>query len=302
MVSCSLLACAKVNFYIEILGHRSDGYHEVRMILQSIDLADRIHLDLIETGILIECQHPEVPTDQRNLAYRAAELLQKTYGSNGSKGGVRIQIEKNIPVAAGLAGGSTNAAAVLVGLNYLWDLKLSQVELEALAAKLGSDIPFCLLGGTQLATGRGEILQRLPDLPVTALVLAKHYSLGISTAWAYQTYRLLKIAGQMPDAPANGYEFAFNRPDPVTVAQHLYNALEHPVLSQHPEISHLKEKLVQAGALGSLMSGSGPTVFAVMPSMEMALKAQQELSRDYPEIQFWATQTTSTGIQFQDLN
>lgn len=291
------MAFAKVNFYIQILGHRSDGYHDVRMILQSINLADRIQIDLTKTGISIECDHPKVPLDQSNLAYRAAELLQKTYGCGG---GIRIQIEKNIPVAAGLAGGSTNAAAVLVGLNHLWDLQLSQVALEALAAQLGSDIPFCLTGGTQLATGRGEILQRLPDLPVTALVLAKHYSLGVSTAWAYQTYRAMKGAGQIPDAPVSGHEFALHSPDPVTVAQHLYNDLEYPSLLQYPEISQLKESLVQAGALGSLMSGSGPTVFAIMPSPEMALKAQQKLSQAYPEIQFWATQTTSMGIQFQD--
>ncbi len=160
MQACTLIARAKINLYLEILGSRPDGYSEVAMVLQSIHLADRLQLKCRPHGIHLTCDRPEVPADARNLAYQAAELLQKECHSAA---GVEIHIEKHIPVAAGLAGGSADAAAVLVGLNQLWGLGLTVGELQSLAARLGSDIPFCIQGGTQLATGRGEVLEPLAD-------------------------------------------------------------------------------------------------------------------------------------------
>ena len=191
MRSYSLIAPAKINLYLEIIGDRPDGYHELAMILQSINLADQIDLHVASTeAIRVHCNHPQVPTDKSNLAYRAAALMVREFpDAFNNFGGIDISIKKKIPVAAGLAGGSTNAAAVLVGIDLLWDLGLTQSELEQLGAELGSDVPFCISGGTVIATGRGEKLSPLPNLDQIHIVLAKYRSLEVSTAWAYQTYR-----------------------------------------------------------------------------------------------------------------
>jgi len=191
MDSCSLIAPAKINLYLEIIGDRSDGFHELVMILQSVELADRIDIQPSNTEeIYIYCDHPQVPADKTNLAYRAAELMCQTFPDvYANYGGVAIKIEKNIPVAAGLAGGSGNAAAVLVGINLIWKLGLTRPELQELAAKLGSDIPFCVSGGTAIATGRGEKLAVLKNLTETWVILAKYDNISVSTPWAYKTYR-----------------------------------------------------------------------------------------------------------------
>ncbi|MFO5472526.1 MAG: 4-(cytidine 5'-diphospho)-2-C-methyl-D-erythritol kinase, partial [Dolichospermum sp.] len=189
MRSYSLIAPAKINLYLEIIGSRADGYHELAMILQSIDLSDQIDIHTASTeNIRIYCNHPQVPTDQTNLVYKAADLMAKEFPQAFSNfGGVDITIKKNIPVAAGLAGGSSNAAAVLVGIDLLWDLGLTQSELEELGANLGSDVPFCIGGGTAIATGRGEKLSPLQSLDNLHIVLAKYRSLEVSTPWAYKT-------------------------------------------------------------------------------------------------------------------
>ena len=186
MRSYSLIAPAKINLYLEIIGNAPGGYHELAMVLQSISLADRVHLRANGTQrFQCHCNNAQVPGDRTNLAYRAAELMAKQFPEAFSRyGGVDIYIQKQIPVAAGLAGGSSNAAAVLVGVNLMWQLGLTQPQLQQLAAQFGSDIPFCVSGGTALATGRGEILEPLPDLGQLSVVLAKYRSLEISTAWA----------------------------------------------------------------------------------------------------------------------
>ena len=191
MRSYTLIAPAKINLYLEIIGDRPDGYHELVMVLQSIDLADRLELHPNGTDeVRLQCHHPEVPLNQSNLAYKAAQLMRQEFPKVASNyGGVDITIDKRIPVAAGLAGGSADAAAVLVGLDLMWDLGLTQPELQTLAAKLGSDVPFCLSGGTAIATGRGEQLDPLKDLDNLWIVLAKYQNLTVSTAWAYQAYR-----------------------------------------------------------------------------------------------------------------
>ncbi|MBD0265927.1 MAG: 4-(cytidine 5'-diphospho)-2-C-methyl-D-erythritol kinase, partial [Tolypothrix sp. Co-bin9] len=191
MRSYSLIAPAKINLYLEIIGDRPDGYHELAMILQSIGLADQIQVHSISTdNIRVHCNHPQVPTDKSNLAYRAAELMVRQFPEAFARyGGVEITVNKQIPVAAGLAGGSTNAAAVLVGIDLLWKLGLTQSELEELGGILGSDVPFCVAGGTAIATGRGEQLSPLPSLDNIYVVLGKYRSLEVSTPWAYKTYR-----------------------------------------------------------------------------------------------------------------
>lgn len=302
MQACTLIARAKINLYLEILGSRPDGYSEVAMVLQSIHLADRLQLKCRPHGIHLTCDRPEVPTDARNLAYQAAELLQKECHSAA---GVEIHIEKHIPVAAGLAGGSADAAAVLVGLNQLWGLGLTVGELQSLAARLGSDIPFCVQGGTQLATGRGEVLEPLADWEGIPVLLAKPKHLGVSTAWAYQAFRSRReiLGATAPSEPAlptlPQALAALSRQDPPALARSLRNDLEQVVLPEYAIVGELRQALLSAGALGSLMSGSGPTVFGIMPSLELAAQVRNTLRHQFQDVEFWVTQFAPTGILLQ---
>lgn len=293
----SLKAPAKINLYLEITGNRPDGYHDLVMVLQSIDLSDRLDIRQIGSDqIFIHCDHPEVPTDRRNLAYKAAEILQKRYPDQG---GVEITITKNIPIGAGLAGGSTDGAAVLVGLNRLWNLGLTQIELQELGAQLGSDVPFCIGGGTVLAVGRGEILSPLPALEGLSLVICKPRNLGISTAWAYQTFRSQQLLAprhhspQMLAAIATGDSSNYRQ-----IARLLYNDLERVVLPAYPAIAALKEHLQAQECLGALMSGSGSTVFAIAQNLEAAhrLAASITTTQDQ-QIDVWVTTSLNHGIQ-----
>ncbi len=292
MQACTLDARGKINLYLGILGDRPDGFHEVAMVLQSIDLAD--HLQLSPTALTIElhCDHPQIPTDETNLAYRAAALLKSEFGRLD---GIKIEIQKRIPVAAGLAGGSTDAAAVLVGMNQMWELGLTVADLQTLAARLGSDIPFCISGGTQLATGRGEILEPLNDLDQVPLVLAKHRQISVSTAWAYQAYRQLHRSPQ-PASALREMLTALAHRDPQQIANHIHNDLELPVLQEHPAVAELKALIDRSGALGTMMSGSGPSVFGIFESLETAQATSQRLSSIHADIEFWATKTAPTGI------
>ncbi|MFS8895027.1 4-(cytidine 5'-diphospho)-2-C-methyl-D-erythritol kinase [Synechococcus sp. R3-13] len=302
MQACTLIARAKINLYLEILGSRPDGYSEVAMVLQSIHLADRLQLKSRPHGIHLTCDRPEVPADARNLAYQAAELLQKECHSAA---GVEIHIEKHIPVAAGLAGGSADAAAVLVGLNQLWGLGLTVGELQSLAARLGSDIPFCVQGGTQLATGRGEVLEPLADWEGIPVLLAKPKHLGVSTAWAYQAFRSRQgsLGGDAlpkPTLPTLPQALAaLSRQDPPALARSLRNDLEQVVLPEYAIVGELRQALLSAGALGSLMSGSGPTVFGIMPSLELAAQVRNTLRHQFQDVEFWVTQFAPTGILLQ---
>lgn len=311
MRSYSLIAPAKINLYLEILGDRPDGYHELAMILQSIELADRIELRSLSTDtIRVHCNHPQVPLDASNLAYRAVELMAQQFPDVFARfGGVEVIINKQIPVAAGLAGGSTDAAAVLVGVDMMWQLGLTQPELQDLAAKLGSDIPFCIAGGTALATGRGEELSPLPDLDSLYVVLAKDRNLMISTAWAYQTYRtqfghtyvrdaqsLESRAHRVHSGPMVN---AIYTKDGTKIAQLLHNDLEKVVLSTAPQVLQLREAFQSSGALGTMMSGSGPTVFALCESEAQAQEVQQKVRARIPdpEVDFWVTKFSNHGIQ-----
>lgn len=295
--SLSLKAPAKINLYLEITGNRPDGYHDLVMVLQSIELSDRLDLRMTGTDkIHILCTHPEVPTDETNLAHKAAKLLQDLYPDFG---GVEITITKNIPIGAGLAGGSSNAAAVLVGLDRLWNLGLTQGELIDLSAQLGSDVPFCISGGTVLAVGRGEVLSPLPPLENLALVICKPRNLGISTAWAYQTFRSQGLlaanrhkgnSSQMLAAIASRDESSHRQ-----IARLLYNDLERVVLPAYPQISHLKSSLEAQECLGVLMSGSGSTVFAIAQNPDSAQRIADGINRD--DIDVWVTTTSIHGIQ-----
>ncbi|WP_373529827.1 4-(cytidine 5'-diphospho)-2-C-methyl-D-erythritol kinase [Nostoc sp.] len=312
MHSYTLIAPAKINLYLEIIGERPDGYHELSMILQSIGLADQIDLHSISAdSIRVHCNHPQVPTDNTNLAYRAAELMATQFPEAFRKyGGVDITINKHIPVAAGLAGGSTNAAAVLLGIDLLWKLGLTQSELEELGARLGSDVPFCVAGGTAIATGRGEQLSPLPSLDNIYIVLAKYRSLEVSTAWAYQTYRQQfgnsyirdtdNLAARANAVHSGAIVKAIFDKDTKQIAQKLHNDLERVVLPAYPQVLQLREVIAnQEGILGTMMSGSGPTVFALIESQQQAeqLKMQVREAVHDEDLELFVTRTITHGIQ-----
>ena len=294
----SLKAAAKINLYLEITGNRPDGYHDLVMILQSIDLCDRVDIRKIGIDeIQVTCTNPEVPCDRSNLAYKAAALMQTNFPEIG---GVEIAIDKQIPMGAGLAGGSANAAAVLVGIDRLWDLGLTQSQLCEFAAQLGSDIPFCVVGGTALATGRGEILSPLPDLKDLVLVICKPRQISISTVWAYQTFRshgLLAnnpvkheaLCSQMVAAIASGGESA-----PTKIGRLLYNDLERAVLPEYPELVDLENKLLDQECLGAMMSGSGSTMFAIAADLDRAYKIAEAVRTD--DIDVWVVKSLVRSI------
>ncbi len=250
-------APAKINLTLDVLHKRSDGYHEVEMIMTTVDLADRIGLEIREDEkIQILSVDRFVPNDYRNLAYQAAKLLKDTYHV---KLGVSITIEKNIPVAAGLAGGSSDAAATLRGLNTLWGLGLSLEELAQLGTKIGSDVAFCVYGGTALATGRGELIQELPAPPNSWVILAKP-TLGVSTADIYGKMKLDKII----HPKTNQMIEAIENKDFDQMCDSIGNVLEDVTLKLYPEVAVLKEQMQKFGADAVLMSGSGPTVFGLV--------------------------------------
>ena len=311
MHSYSLIAPAKINLHLEIIGDRPDRFHELVMILQSIDLADQIDIHANSTqNISIHCNHPQVPLDETNLAYRAAKLMCEQFPDvYHNFGGVDIVIKKNIPVAAGLAGGSTNAAAVLVGINMMWKLGLTQPELQDFAAKIGSDVPFCVSGGTAIATGRGEKLDPINDLDNIWVVLAKYNNLNISTAWAYQTYRQQYSNTYISDAEGIKSRTAKLHSSPLVsaiihkqtseIGNLLYNDLEKVVLPKYPQVAQLRSAFAEVEILGTMMSGSGPTVFALCESESQALSVKQQVKETLsdPNLDFWVTKLSSGGIQ-----
>lgn len=256
-------ANAKINLTLDILGKRPDGFHEVAMVMQSIGLHDTLTMEKTDGEIALSINVPWLKADEKNLAWRAAELVRQEYGL---KGGVRMELVKRIPIAAGLAGGSADAAAVLKGMNELYNLQMSEARLCELGAKLGSDIPFCLMGGTMLATGRGEVLTRLADMPETWVVLAKP-RISVSTAWAYQNYDE-QGAEKHPDNEA--IKKAIARGNRKAVAGLLCNVLESVTIKKYDVIADYKQMMLDKGAMASMMSGSGPTVFGLARNREQA--------------------------------
>ena len=250
-------APAKINLSLDVLHKRSDGYHEVEMVMTTIDLADRIELtNLSDDTIKILSHNRFVPDDGRNLAYQAAQLLKEKMNI---KKGVAISIDKVIPVAAGLAGGSSDAAATLKGLNRLWDLGLSMDELAELGAEIGSDVSFCVYGGTALASGRGEKIKHLPAPPNCWVILAKP-TIGVSTADVYKNLDLKNMTHPNTKAMVSALEHG-NYHD---ICSNLGNVLESVTLDMHPEVSQIKDQMERFGADAVLMSGSGPTVYGLV--------------------------------------
>ncbi|WP_096156079.1 MULTISPECIES: 4-(cytidine 5'-diphospho)-2-C-methyl-D-erythritol kinase [Bacillus] len=250
-------APAKINLSLDVLHKRPDGYHEVEMVMTTIDLADRVELTSRKDGVIHIVSHNRfVPDDNRNLAYQAAQLLKDKFSITD---GVSISITKTIPVAAGLAGGSSDAAATLRGLNRLWKLGLSLDDLAEIGAQIGSDVSFCVYGGTALATGRGEIIKPIPAPPHCWVVLAKP-TIGVSTSEIYGNLDVEKV--EHPDVA--GMVQAIQNEDYDQVTSLLGNALETVTLKLYPEVANIKDQMKKFGADAVLMSGSGPTVFGLV--------------------------------------
>lgn len=270
-LSVFLKAPAKINLSLDVLHRRPDGYHEVDMVMTMIDLADRIALEERNDGdIRLWSNSGIIPLDEHNLAWRAAALLRERFGI---RKGVTISIYKEIPVSAGLAGGSSDAAAVLKGLNHLWRLGASLEELMEIGQALGSDVPFCLLQGTARATGRGERLEPLPTMPSCWVVLAKP-PIGISTADVYGQLDVSEIQ-ERPNTAA--LIAALTAGDFQGIVRHMGNVLEPVVFRRHPEVAALKDRMLRFAKQGVLMSGSGPTVYALLRQEAQARKLMRDL-------------------------
>lgn len=242
------------------------------MVMQTVGLQDTLQLEKTAGGIELKIDMPGLSADERNLAWQAAQLMLDAYAIGG---GVRITLQKRIPIAAGLAGGSTDAAAVLRGMNELYSLGLGQEELCRLGEKLGSDVPFCVLGGTMLAYGRGEQLKRLPDLPECFVVLAKP-PIAVSTAWAYKNYDA-QGAELHPDNEKIQQEIAAGSLHGISGL--LCNVLESVTIKKYDEISRYKKLMLEHGAMASMMSGSGPTVFALVKSESLAVEIASRMQQ-----------------------
>ena len=278
-------AQAKINLYLDVVGKREDGYHNLETIFHSIGLHDDVIISKKQTkDITVHCEHPKVPCDSRNLAYRAAQLLSNAVDGIG---GIAIDIHKRIPVAAGLAGGSANAAAVLHGVNELFGLGFTQETLMHFGAQLGADVPFCLHGGAALGLGIGGQLTRLPALSDVPLFLLNP-GIEISTAAVFKKLNFSLTTSEKEGIIIETY---IKKGDVVGIGKNLYNLLEVPVFSEYPEIAALKTELsMQAGCYGALMSGSGATLFAVMQDSKAAHKSESHFKN---RVSFCTTAVTS---------
>jgi 4-diphosphocytidyl-2-C-methyl-D-erythritol kinase len=271
--SIELKARAKINLSIDILGKREDGYHEVKMIMQTLKLHDRIIIEPLTHGIDVVPNRQYVPPGAGNIAYKAAELIINKYNI---KSGVRVKIDKRIPVAAGLGGGSSDAAAVLIGINKLFSLGLSYKELMILGKEIGADVPFCVKGGTMLAEGIGEKLTGLTGLNKVPIVLVKP-NIRVSTSWVYKNLILEKI-DERPDTDLLIEAIEGNNIN--LIADNLSNVLEIVTAERFRVIKKIKKMMIERGAKGSLMSGSGPTVFGMFTDMDKANSAYRKFRKE----------------------
>lgn len=263
-------AKAKINLTLDVLGKREDGYHDLKMIMVEIPLADTVTLTKQE-GISVNTNLTFLPNNEKNIAFRAAKLF---FEATGIQGGVSIEIEKKIPVSAGLAGGSTDAASVFLGLNELYEANLPLEKLQQLGNTIGKDIPFCLQGGVALAEGTGERLSVLPKLPSCWIVLIKPKHINVSTKEVFTSLQASKLELH-PDT--QGAISALESGDLQGISRRMYNVLEEVTAKKHPLISELKSVMLEEGAMGSVMSGSGPSVFGIFDSLDNAQKAKDRL-------------------------
>lgn len=273
MDEISLKALAKINLGLDVLEKREDGYHEVRMVMQTIHLYDRVEIKKTRSPhIHVETNLYYLPVNEDNLVYRAAKLMKDEFQI---KEGVRIVLQKFIPVAAGLAGGSSDAAAVLVGLNRIFNLGLKQNKLMELGLKIGADVPFCIMRGTALAEGIGEKLTALPPMPKCPVLIAKP-AISVSTKAVYEG---LKLYDGMEHPDIDGVIEGIQQKDLKGVASHMGNILETVTIPMYPVIEDIKKLMLENGALNAMMSGSGPTVFGLFPNEKEIRRAYEALKQ-----------------------
>lgn len=275
MEKITIKTYGKINLYLEVNKKRDDGYHELQMVMQSISLYDRVSVKEIEKNeISIYTNSPYIPKDDGNIAVKAAKLIKEEFHIDK---GVEITIDKNIPVAAGLAGGSANAAAVLKGLNELWELGLSEGKLRDLGLRLGADVPFSVMEGAAIAEGIGERLTPISGLKNTWMVLCKP---GISVSTP-EVYRELDLSVLKEKPLPKEFLTAIENRDLRSISNNMYNALESVTLKKHDVVEDIKKKMMQYNAIGTMMTGSGPTVFGIFKDQERAKKAARNLKKHY---------------------
>lgn len=268
---------AKINFSIDVTGKLPNGYHSLEMLMQSISLFDTVTVKKRNSGISIECDYLYVPNDSRNTAWKAAEAF---FAESPEKGGAEIHIKKTIPVSSGLAGGSSDAAAVILALNKLYGGCLSHVKLVDIAKKAGADVPFCLQGGTALARGAGDELVYLPNFSGFHVVVVKP-PFPVSTAWVFANLRMDKL-GERPNTSA--LISAIQEMDVFTLAKGMRNVLESVTVSAFSEIGVIMRRFMELSALGSRMSGSGSAVFGLFEDQEKAENAANEFMKKYEHV------------------
>ena len=264
---------AKINLSLDVVRKRDDGYHEIKSIMQQIDLSDQLSISENRNGVIISCDNDQVPVDESNLVYKAWEELSKVAKTEI---GIRVHIKKRIPVAAGLAGGSANCATTLKAINKLWDLALTDQELMDIGIKIGADVPYCLMGGTALAEGIGEKLTQLRSFKDKAMLIANP-GIQISTAYVYSKLELDKNKNNIEeilDCIDNG--------DIQCISKKMYNVMEDSIISEYPQIGKIKEMMTNNGALGALMSGSGASVFGLYEDFDYLKFAERKLKEEVP--------------------
>lgn len=287
--SLTIKTPAKVNLFLNVQGMREDGYHEIETLLVAVSLFDTIILqDCQKGGIRVWCDEPGIPLNEENLVYRAAEaVLDYTSVSRG----VVIRLEKRIPIASGLGGGSSDAAAVLLGLDKLWDLRLHRDELIMIAKRLGADVPFFISGGTALGKGRGDELIPIKASQIHLVLITPKFEISTARVYKDLKFRLTKVALDI-----NILIDSIERGDLSGLAGCLYNTLEEVSLKDYPYLGQLKERLKSCGAIGTLMSGSGPAVFGLAPSLQEAYRIRDRLSDCEPT---YVVSSLSEGVEIK---
>ena len=290
MSSIQLNAMAKINLGLDVVRRREDGYHEVKMVMQTVNLYDKVKITVTETpGITVTTNLSFLPVNENNIVYKAANLLINDF--NLEKG-VAIDLEKHIPVAAGMAGGSTDGAAVLYGMNRLFDLNLSKEKLMEYGLKLGADVPYCILRGTALSEGIGEVLTPLPGMPPCHILVAKP-SISVSTKWVYENLHANELKTH-PDI--DGVVESIKAGDLYGLCDRLENVLETVTVKEYPIIEEIKQFMKDHGAVNALMSGSGPTVFGIYDDYNVAKEAYDAIKKTDLARQVFLTRPFNTGV------
>lgn len=282
MDSYQIKAFAKINLGLDVVRRLENGYHEVKMVMQTVGIYDELTLTRTQEGITVTTDNEELPTDENNLIYKAAKIMMEEYHIPS---GIHIHLKKNIPVAAGMAGGSTDAAATFKGINRMFDLDCTLEELMRLGVRVGADVPYCVLGGTALAEGIGEKLTSLNPAPDCYVLVAKP-DISVSTKYVYEHLDAEGIE-QHPDI--DGMVEAIWEESLQGILDRMGNVLERVTVEKYPVIDQLKHRMRELGALNSLMSGSGPTVFGIFINERMAREAFEQMKAENPQCRVFLT-------------